>query len=70
MSWILLIGALLISFLVFTFLVKVLRAAVSTAIALALVVLVLQILFGINPGQVWQAVIGLWENLQRLISGN
>ncbi len=70
MSWILLIGALLISFLVFTFLVKVLRAAVSTAIALALVVLVLQILFGINPGQVWQSVTGLWENLQRIISGN
>jgi succinate-acetate transporter protein len=70
MSWILLIGALLVSFLVFTFLVKVLRAAVSTAIALALVVLVLQILFGINPGQVWQAVTGLWENLQRMMSGN
>jgi len=32
--------------------------------------LVLQILFGINPGQVWQAVTGLWENLQRMMSGN
>jgi len=70
MSWILLIGALLISFLVFTFLVKVLRAAVSTAIALALGVLVLQILLGMNLGQVWQSVTGLWENLQRIISGN
>lgn len=70
MNLILLIGAVLIAFLVFTFLVKVLRAAVSTAIALALIVLVLQILFGINPGQVWQAVNGLWENLRRLLIGS
>lgn len=70
MNWILLIAALIVSFLVFTFVLKVARAALSTAIALALVVLVLQLVFGIGPLELWQQVKGLWDTLWNLVRPN
>lgn len=70
MNWLLLGAALVVSFLVFGFLVRVLRAAASTAIAIALVVLLLLVL-GIAPAELWHEVRGLWqglwENLRRFI---
>lgn len=57
-----LIGALLVSFLIFTLLLKVVRATVKTAITVALVLLVLQLLFGIGP-------ITIWEQIQNWLPG-
>ena len=68
MNWVLLIGAIVISFLVFGFVLKVMRAAIGTAIGIALIVLALQLL-GIGPGQVWETVKELWESLMRLLPG-
>ena len=63
MSLVLLIAALVVSLLVFAFLVKVFRAAIGAAIAIVIVVFVVQFFFGISPNRVMQEVSGLWENL-------
>ena len=63
MSIVLLIAALVVSLLVFAFLVKVFRAAIGAAIAIAIVVFAVQFFFGISPNRVMQEVRGLWENL-------
>ncbi|HEY9699638.1 MAG TPA: hypothetical protein V6D10_20425 [Trichocoleus sp.] len=69
MNLILLIGAIVISFLVFGFVLKVMRAAVGTAIGIALIVLVLQLIFGIAPNELWAEIRGFWESLLRLLPG-
>lgn len=73
MDLVLLIAAIVISFLVFTWLVKIVKATIGTAITIAIVVLVLQLVFGIGPGQVWQQVSQflqqLFQSLGRLVTG-
>ncbi|MFB2897289.1 hypothetical protein ACE1CI_30605 [Aerosakkonemataceae cyanobacterium BLCC-F50] len=56
---IVLIAALIVTFLVFTWLIKVVKATVQTALTIALLVLILQIVFGIGPNQIWQKIIQL-----------
>lgn len=56
---IVLIAALIVTFLVFTWLIKVVKATVQTALTIALLVLILQIIFGIGPSQLWQKIIEL-----------
>ena len=53
---IVLIAALMVTFLVFTWLIKVVKATIQTALTIALLVLILQIVFGIGPSQVWQKI--------------
>jgi type IV secretory pathway TrbL component len=48
------IGAILISLLVFTWLLKIARATFRTAILVALILLVLQLVFGIGPQALWE----------------
>lgn len=45
---IILLASLLVAWLVFTWVVQVLKASVSTAIAIAVIVLILQLVFGIT----------------------
>jgi type IV secretory pathway TrbL component len=66
---IILIAALLVSWLVFNWAVKVLKASIGTAIALAVIVLTMQLMFGIGPNQLLQYVIHLPETLWKMISG-
>jgi len=65
MDLVLLIAAIVIALLVFTLLIKVVRSTISTAITITLIVLVLQLIFGIGPdqviGQVSQFFQSLWE---------
>lgn len=56
------VGALLLSFLVFTWLLKVAHATLKTAISVALLLLVLQLVFGIGP-------VALWEQIQSWLPG-
>lgn len=56
------IGALLLSFLVFTWLLKVAHATFKTAISVALLLLILQLAFGIGP-------VALWEQIQSWLPG-
>jgi hypothetical protein len=67
MNFILFIAALVVSFLVFAFLFRVLKAAIGTAIAVAVIVLLLQIAFGIAPTQLWQEMHNLFDKLWQMI---
>ena len=50
------VGALIVSFLVFTWLIRVVRATLKTAILVALNLLVLQLIFGIGPAAIWDQI--------------
>lgn len=69
MNPILLIAAILVSWLVFTWLLRVVKTTLKTAFLLALIVLGLQVVVGIGPDQVFQAVLDLPKVLQELLSG-
>ena len=64
-----LIAALIVSWLVFTTLVKVVKTTVKTAIAIAAIVLILQLGFGIAPPALWQKITELpdiiWDSVTR-----
>jgi hypothetical protein len=65
-----LIAALIVSWLIFTALIKVVKTTVSTAIAIAAIVLVLQLAFGVNPQDLWQQITQLPQTLWHTITGN
>ena len=65
---IILIGVMLISWLVFTWLIKVLKASISTALAIAIIVLILQLVFGIGFQEVWQQIVLLPDTLWQLFA--
>ncbi|MCT7948560.1 hypothetical protein NG798_02030 [Ancylothrix sp. C2] len=57
------IAALIVSWLVFTALVSLLKTTLKTAFTVALIVLILQLGFGIGPQQLWQHIIQLPQTL-------
>ena len=65
LSLIISIAAIIVSGLVFTWLFKVVKATLSTAISIAIIVLILQLAFGIGPQELWQQIIQIpqtvWE---------
>ena len=65
-----LIAALIVSWLIFTALIKVVKTTASTAIAIAAIVLVLQLAFGVNPQDLWQQITQLPQTLWHTITGN
>jgi hypothetical protein len=69
MDLVLLVAALLISFLVFTWLIKVVKATLWTAVTIALLVLLAQLLFGIGPTQLFDQVAALWTSFWQFITG-
>lgn len=66
---IIIIAALIVSWLVFTALLKLVKTTVSTAIAIAAVVLILQLLFGIGPNDLLQQILHLPQTLQHALKG-
>lgn len=66
---IIIIAALIVSWLVFTALLKLVKTTVSTAIAIAAVVLILQLLFGIGPNDLLQQILHLPQTLQHAVTG-
>jgi hypothetical protein len=70
MNYILLVAAIAISILVFTWLIKVVKATIGTAILVAAIVLILQLVFGIGPDQILQQISQLFQGLWHLIVGN
>ncbi|MBP0029490.1 hypothetical protein [Roseofilum sp. Guam] len=66
---ILLIAALIISWLVFIWLVKIVKLTVGTALTVAGIILILQLLFGVNPNQLWQQILNLPQIILNWISG-
>ena len=63
---IVLIAALLITWLVFTWFVKVLKASISAALFIATIVLILQVYLGVRPQRLWQQIIQLPEMIWQL----
>ncbi|NMG60061.1 hypothetical protein E1H12_16440 [Geitlerinema sp. P-1104] len=51
-----LVAALVLAWLVFTWLVRVIHTTLSTALTVAAIVLLLQLLFGIDPSTLWQEI--------------
>ncbi|MEB3225695.1 MAG: hypothetical protein VKJ86_07810 [Synechococcus sp.] len=62
---IVIVAALIISWLVFAAFLKIVKTSVQTAVTIAVIVLLLQIVFGIRSGQVIEQIIELprilWE---------
>lgn len=69
MDLVLLIGAIAISLLIFTFLLRVAKAAIGTAFLIALIFFGVQILLGVGPDELWQQTLRLWENIWRSLFG-
>lgn len=69
MNWILLIAAIVISFLIFTWLVRVVKATIGTAIVIAIIVFGLQIFLGIGPADLVGQIQELWQGIWRSLSG-
>ena len=65
---IILIAAIVVAWLVFTWLVKVVKASIATAITIAMIVLVLQLAFGIGPQQLWQQILQLPQTILELFT--
>ncbi|MEM8778999.1 MAG: hypothetical protein AAGF26_09030, partial [Cyanobacteria bacterium P01_G01_bin.49] len=61
---ILLIAALLVSWLVFRWLLTVVKASAGTALAIAAIVLLLQLKFGISPQELWTEITNLPQTFQ------
>lgn len=66
---IILVAAVIVSWLVFTALIKIVKTTVTTALAIAAIVLVLQIVFGVIPQELWQQIIQLPQIVWRLVTG-
>ena len=66
---IVLIAALIVSWLVFAALSKVVKSTVKTAIAIAAIVLVLQLVFGIAPQALWQQIVQLPQIIWHQVVG-
>ncbi|MBW4679850.1 MAG: hypothetical protein KME19_07020 [Microcoleus vaginatus WJT46-NPBG5] len=64
-----LLAALIVSWLVFTALINLLKTTLKTAVSIAAVVLVLQLAFGIGPQQLWQQLIELPQTVLQQVIG-
>jgi hypothetical protein len=62
MTWLIVIASLLVAFFVFAWLLKVVKATIGTALAIAAVVLGLQLFFGVGPQELWLQVSQLWNS--------
>lgn len=56
---ILLVAALLISWLVFRWLLTVIKSSASTALLISIIILLLQVMIGISPQELWDEIINL-----------
>lgn len=68
MNPILLIAAVIVAWLVFTWLVRVAKTTLNTALLIALIVLGLQVVVGIGPDQVLQTILDLPQIIQDIFN--
>ncbi|NEQ33164.1 MAG: hypothetical protein F6K04_19565 [Leptolyngbya sp. SIO4C5] len=54
MELVVIVGAFAVSVLAFLWLIRVVKATLKTALLVAVILLGLQIFFGIGPGTIWQ----------------
>ncbi|MBW4476998.1 MAG: hypothetical protein KME54_08995 [Tolypothrix brevis GSE-NOS-MK-07-07A] len=58
--------ALIVAWIVFTILVKIVKTTVSSAIIIAAIVVLLQISYGITPQYIWNQIIHLFQSLSQI----
>ena len=63
---IILIAAILVTWLVFTWLIKIVKVSLKTALTIAAIVLILQLAFGIGPQDLWEQIVQLPETVREL----
>jgi predicted PurR-regulated permease PerM len=63
---ILVIAAIIVAWLVFTWLVKILKTSIKTALSIAAIVLLLQLVFGIGSQELWQEIVNLPQTISNL----
>jgi predicted PurR-regulated permease PerM len=64
------IASIVVTWLIFGWLVKVLKASISTAITIAAILLILQLAFGIKYQIIWQEIIEFPETIWQLLDKN
>ncbi len=57
--------ALIVAWIVFTVLVKVIKTSVKNALIIAAVIVLLQVGYGIGPQDIWNHIVKLTHNLRR-----
>ncbi|MDM9380883.1 hypothetical protein QUB80_09225 [Chlorogloeopsis sp. ULAP01] len=57
--------ALIIAWIVFTILIKVIKTTVKNALIIAAVIVLLQVGYGIGPQDIWNQIVKLTQTLQR-----
>ena len=70
MQIVLLIGAAIVAWLVFGWLLNVIKVSLKTAVSIALIVLILQFAFGISPEKLWAEILNLPNTAQHLFQPN
>lgn len=63
---VILIAAGVVSWLVFTWLLRVVKTTLKTAFLVAAIVMVLQVTIGVGPDQLWQTIAELPQQLGQL----
>lgn len=66
---IILIAAIVIAWLVFTALLKVVKTTLTTALTIAAIVLVLMLVFGVNPIDLWEQITEIPRLLWQMVTG-
>jgi Flp pilus assembly protein TadB len=69
MNLIILVAALVVSWLVLTWLLQVAQMAFKKALAIAAIVLVLQLGFGIGPQQLFEQILQLPQLIEEMLTG-
>lgn len=65
---IVIIAAVIVAWLIFTWSLKVLKASISTALTIAVIALILQVFLGIGFEQVWQQLVQFVETVQQFFT--
>lgn len=65
---IVLVASLLITWLVFNWTTEVIKASVTTAFMIIVIVMALQIILGISPQQLWDQILSFPKLVQELIN--
>jgi hypothetical protein len=65
---VILIAAGVVSWLVFTWLLRVVKTTLKTAFLVAAIVMVLQVTLGVGPNRLWQVVTELPQQLGQLFN--
>lgn len=62
------LAALVVSGLLLTWLLRIVKTTITTAITVAAIALVLQLLFGVGPADLWQHVSQIFQTIWEQIS--